>query len=91
MSCFDTIKTSCPQCNHTLEFQSKGGDCNNRFYRPIAVPADVADGAKGKSTNCPGCGVKVYIVIPPMPKVSVSFTVDDPYKEDDEDESNERD
>lgn len=58
MGMFDSIFADCPNCGHTIEFQSKAGLCELKRYKCYSVPADIAMAFEGytKGVTCRGCG-----------------------------------
>jgi hypothetical protein len=56
MGMFDTVYMNCPECDETIEFQSKSGECMLRTYSQNSVPPDVFRGIVGDTEWCEACG-----------------------------------
>ena len=77
MGLFDIILVKCPNCNGTLEFQSKGGECVLEKYTEKNVPWEVVLPVVGNIIKCPKCSknIKLKVVnLPPEPKIKLQIT-----------------
>jgi len=57
---YDTVIATC-KCGCIIEFQSKAGECEFRYYPIDAVPAEIARDLKGQSEVCPKCGIEYML------------------------------
>ena len=77
MGMFDRILLKCPNCEETLEFQSKGGECILKKYNEKNVPWDVALLVNGEIVKCPKCSKNIKLKIsnlPLKPKIRLQIT-----------------
>ena len=77
MGMFDRILLKCSNCEETLEFQSKGGECILKKYNGKNVPWDVALSVNEKIVKCPKCSKNIKLKIsnlPLKPKIKLYIT-----------------
>lgn len=75
MGMFDSVIFICPDCNGTVEFQSKAGHCTlDDFHNGFAPPVIAAD-IEGDIVECDSCDskfeAKVVQVIPALVPVQL--------------------
>jgi len=79
MSCFDTVKFSCPTCTTAILIQTKSGPCALKTYRGSRAPLSVAGGVLGETVSCPKCSASWKITGPRVIQLGL-----EPLDEDDD-------
>lgn len=60
MGMYDSVRVVCPNCESSLEFQSKAGECRLKEYELDNVPPSIAGDLIGESVYC-RCGALVTL------------------------------
>lgn len=55
MGLFDSVFFTCPRCEHSLEVQSKMGECVLASIDPDRVPVAIAQDILGETVWCGNC------------------------------------
>jgi hypothetical protein len=73
---FDSVIVHCTSrdCDGTIEFQSKAGECVLQNYTPHAVPMPIAGDLDGDTQSCGKCG-RVHRLHAPGARGLVTMTV----------------
>lgn len=61
MGMFNRVWVDCPECDTSVEFQSKSGDCTLASHHITHMPIDDLAGILGDCNECPKCGNMVSI------------------------------
>lgn len=62
MSCYDTVRFTCPCCGQTWGIQTKAGARRLKTFVHTSVPTDIATALNGDTERCPGCGIELRVV-----------------------------
>jgi hypothetical protein len=71
MGMFDSVWFPCPDCDESIEAQSKAGECDLTDYSPAEVPMEIAGALHGRIEYCK-CGTAVKIVALAGPSVAMA-------------------
>lgn len=77
MGMFDSFHADCPNCGHSLEFQSKSGACMLANYdKSNLPPVDTAVDLNGEVVRCQFCNKNILLTcnLPLEVKMKVSVT-----------------
>lgn len=62
MGMFDSVYFNCPNCDNTIEEQSKAGECILMNYGQSEVPVNIANDIIGTAVYCDKCNKSFKIV-----------------------------
>ena len=69
MEMFDSVLVKCPECDSTIEFQSKVGACVLNVYELYNAPSDILGDLHNESETCQNCGRVVTITVQTIARV----------------------
>ncbi len=69
MGMFDSVHVDCPECDNTIEFQSKAGECILNDYKIYNAPPEILGDLHNESETCQNCGRVVTIIVQTIARV----------------------
>ncbi len=69
MGMFDSVHAECPGCLHSVEFQSKAGECVLRDFSLFNAPSEILGDLHNESETCQNCGRVVTIIVETIARV----------------------
>lgn len=69
MGMFDRLHVNCPECDCSIEFQSKAGDCILEDFVLENAPVAILGDLHNESETCQNCGRVVTIKVQTIARV----------------------